>query len=346
MGIEFAPCTGESLGRSTEEWLLAERVRVVLCGHGATDWTEFRDGFSFSAQPPGYQPRKQGWKSHVSATPLSAVLVTMRAAEVLISAGCAFKVATGLPQPLDLNSPTCPREVSGKVITAYPDDDEQFVLIAERLHQATRHLPGPSILSNRQYRPDGLVYYRFGAFTGQTVLGNDGVYESMARAPDGRLVPDDRRPWFSPPSWALPCPVPDEPSPPPTSGPVPLADRFVVRTAIRHGNKGGVYVATDREAGDDVWPSSWEISVTATGRGSWPHVWTRGRCSATGISWCRTIPARRSPPAVAPAWPGCSRSCCAFATAARDRGWSPPITDVAALAGRLDGGRRDDHTTR
>ncbi|GDY31695.1 serine/threonine protein kinase [Gandjariella thermophila] len=235
--------------------LLAEQVRRVLWRHGAGGWTERADDFWFFVEPPGHRQRRQGWKLHVSATPLSAVLVTRRAAEVLVAEACAFKVARGLPQVAELVSVNAARAWSGKVVTAYPDDDEHFARLAERLHRATEHLPGPTILSDRPYRPGSLVHYRFGAFAGYPVLGNDGRHESRLRAPDGRLVPDHHRPWFDPPGWAD-CPLggtaPDPRPPTPSAEPVLLADRFVVGEAIRHGNKGGVYRGVDRDTGEPV----------------------------------------------------------------------------------------------
>lgn len=234
------------------EFLLAEQVRLVLRRLRADHWPMHVDDFWCYVQPLGYQPREQGWKLHVSATPLSAVLVTLRAAEVLVRNGCAFKVVVGLPQLHEQVSVNADRGFSGKVITAYPADDEQFVRLAEELHRVTEHLPGPAILSDRPYRPGSLVHYRYGVFTGRTVLSNDGSYESMLIAPDGGLVKDRRLAWFSPPQWAA-CPLDDEAhAAPQSAGPVLLADRFVVRQAILHGNKGGVYLGAEQATGEEV----------------------------------------------------------------------------------------------
>jgi tRNA A-37 threonylcarbamoyl transferase component Bud32 len=229
--------------------LLAEQVRLVLRNSKATDWAVRAEDFWCHVQPPDYLPQEQGWKLHVSATPLSAMLVTLRAAEVLVRTGCAFKVPVGLPQLQQLVSANADRRSSGKVITAYPRDDEQFAALAEELHRATEHLPGPAILSDRPYRPGSLVHYRYGAFTGRRVLSNDGYLESMLTGPDGVLVKDERLPRFSPPPWAA-CPF--EAGAPETAGPVLLAGRFEVHQAIRHGNKGGVYLAKDATTGDEV----------------------------------------------------------------------------------------------
>src|SRR5262249_23580468 len=155
----------------------------------------------------------------------------------------------GLPQLQQLVSVNADRRSSGKVITAYPRDDEQFAALAEELHRATERLPGPAILSDRPYRPGSLVHYRYGGFTDRRVLSNDGYLESMLTGPDGVLVKDVRLPRFSPPPWAA-CPL--EAGVPETAGPVLLAGRFAVHRAIRHGNKGGVYLAKDETTGDEV----------------------------------------------------------------------------------------------
>ena len=67
---------------------------------------------------------------------------------------------------------------------------------------STEGLPGPGILSDRPYLPGSLLHYRFGAFRGVAMLGNDGSHEAMLVAPDGSLVLDQRKPWFTPPQWA------------------------------------------------------------------------------------------------------------------------------------------------
>ena len=68
----------------------------------------------------------------------------------------------------------------------------------------------PAILSDRRYRPGSIVQYRFGAFRGVPVLTNDGSFEARLAAPDGSLVADPRKPWFTPPAWVPPL-LPPEP---------------------------------------------------------------------------------------------------------------------------------------
>jgi hypothetical protein len=103
--------------------------------------------------PDGWAARAQGWKLHVSATPLSAPVVLARAAEVLGSHRCSFKFASTLDELRRLLSRQTHRGSVGKFITVYPPDDQAAVAIAEDLHTATYGLPGPPVLSDRVYRP-------------------------------------------------------------------------------------------------------------------------------------------------------------------------------------------------
>jgi hypothetical protein len=64
-------------------------------------------------------------------------------AGVLLSAGCQLKVARDLNQVEMLTSPRCPRGNAGKVITAYPADDAQAVVLAQSLDDVSRGLRGP-----------------------------------------------------------------------------------------------------------------------------------------------------------------------------------------------------------
>ncbi|MFI6317541.1 class IV lanthionine synthetase LanL [Nonomuraea sp. NPDC050556] len=232
--------------------LLADVADSVLRRHGASGWTSARSGFWHRMEPPDGKRREQGWKLHVSATPLSSPVVLARAAEVLVRRGCPFKFAAGLKEVILLASRNYDRGGAGKFITAYPSGDEEFAILAEALHEATLGLPGPKILSDRPWRPGSLVHYRYGAFTGVPYLSNDGALEAGLRAPDGTVVTDHRQAWFSPPAWAGEAPVEQRDSAPPPDAKVLLNDRFVVTRALKHSNKGGVYQATDQVTGDEV----------------------------------------------------------------------------------------------
>ncbi|QMU78058.1 protein kinase/lanthionine synthetase C family protein [Streptacidiphilus sp. PB12-B1b] len=236
--------------------LLPGIVRSVLAARGADDWTLTPGPFWCRAEPARRSPLPdQGWKLHVSATPLAAPLVLHRCAEVLLAERATFKFAGTLGRAAELVSARYDRGGGGKFLTAYPDDDEQFRRLAEALHRATSGLPNPGILSDRPYRPGSSVHYRYGGFKAVLRLGNDGSWEPMLTAPDGQLQKDQRLPWYSPPAWARP-PLPEDAAPADTDTTRPAAvllnDRYVVRRAIRHAYKGGVFLGTDRQTGREV----------------------------------------------------------------------------------------------
>ncbi|MFC4536472.1 class IV lanthionine synthetase LanL [Sphaerisporangium dianthi] len=274
----------------TGETILPDIVRAVLAREGAGGWRVEPGEFWCSVRREAGS-RAQGWKLHLSATPLSAPLVLGRAAAVLARHGCPFKFAGTLERVAELTSPRYDRAGGGKFITAYPDvDDERLRELAGELHRATEGLPGPGILSDRPYRPGSLVHYRYGAFRGLVMLGNDGSREAMLVAPDGSLVLDERKPWYSPPPWAPRDPFvpsqtapggprtpPARPAPPAPASAAPaaapavmapagepserdggtvaavlLGGRYVVRKAIRHALKGGVFEAVDDRTGAPV----------------------------------------------------------------------------------------------
>jgi hypothetical protein len=227
---------------------LVDMARLMLDQAAPNGWTCRVDGIWCLARPAGYRSRRQGWKIHVSATPLSAPHVLARAVDVLAGHRCAFKFAATLADVAALTSTGCDRSAGGKFITVYPDDDDRLSEIGEDLHRRTSGLSGPVIMSDRPLSPGSLVHFRYGVFDAAPVLTNDGSFESMLLAPDGSLARDRRLAWFSPPPWA-PAPLPDE-SPAAEDeedgcGPVLLGKQFTAHRAIRHANRGGVYRATD-----------------------------------------------------------------------------------------------------
>jgi hypothetical protein len=125
---------------------------------------------------------QQGWKIHLSATPLSAVNLFERCAEALVRSECQFKVAASLEAILKLNSGwMVGRSQAGKIITVYCPDPARARALAEELHILTRGLPGPVVPSDRRFRPGSNVFYRYGS------------YDTFEIEIDGRKVDAARR---------------------------------------------------------------------------------------------------------------------------------------------------------
>jgi hypothetical protein len=230
---------------------LVELVRAAIPDGSADRWRLRADDFWCHVTHDDGVRRKQGWKLHLSATPLSAPMVLFRAAEVLLEQACDFKFAKGMAQVEELTSGRYQRSQAGKFVTVYPADDEQLARIAPLLHEATLGLPGPRIPSDRPYAEHSLVHMRFGAIHGVPVLTNDGSFEARLVDPDGRPVKDERTPWFAPPAWAPPPPFPVSTAVP-SGRRVVIDGRFQVDSAIRHSSRGGVYFGTDLATGAKV----------------------------------------------------------------------------------------------
>jgi tRNA A-37 threonylcarbamoyl transferase component Bud32 len=225
----------------------------VVTEHLRSGWRIDRAGTWTRVAPSGSGLRDQGWKIHLSAVPSSAQQVLERATPVLVAAGCPFKFAASPGEVARLNGRHFDRGAAGKFLTVYPPDDDDLPELARALDEATEGLPGPHILSDRPFRAGSLVHFRFGGFVRKLRLAANGVYEPVVTAPDGTCVADRRAAWFDPPSWA-----PANPFPAPPRGAqgaprgVLVGDRFLLRGAIRHANKGGVYRATDQRTGEEV----------------------------------------------------------------------------------------------
>ena len=94
----------------------------------------------------------QGFKIHVSSSPLQALRVLELVVPELVRRGITFKIA-GDPRLLGLLiSKRFGREGSGKFMTIYPPDDEAFRELIEALYLVTRDegLSGPYILFGPQ----------------------------------------------------------------------------------------------------------------------------------------------------------------------------------------------------
>jgi len=232
--------------------LLADCADAVLARHEPASWRHLLDDTWHHVVPIGHRARKQGWKLHVPATPLSACIVLSRCVAVFAAHRCAFKFARSLRELQMLVEPNARRESAGKFVTAYPDDDAHAVRIAEALHEATVGLPGQEILTDRRFRASSQVYYRYGGFSPDQLLNLDGEYVSVLHDDAGNAETERRTVGRPAPGWAVdpfqqtdigPAPVPES---------VLVGELYRVHTALRQTNRGGVYLATDTGDGTEV----------------------------------------------------------------------------------------------
>jgi hypothetical protein len=212
-------------------------------GRGARGlWTVLRPD---SARLPD-----QGWKIHVSATPLVAGTVLHKAAEVLLRRRVVFKFLRSERALRLMSDKNMSRASSGKFITAYPADEAELETLLAELVAAVGGMPGPYILSDLRIG-GGPVHVRYGAFVDLTCPDEDGVPVPALRDPSGELVPDVRGAVFRMPEWLTPPPVLE----------TDLAARRVtsfadfpyrIEKALHFTNAGGIYVARHKHTGRQV----------------------------------------------------------------------------------------------
>ena len=145
------------------------------------------------------------------------------------------------------NAKYSPRGASGKLVTIYPRNDEEFERILDELGALLDGEPGPYILSDLRVG-DGPLYVRYGGFTERYCEDDDGRLVAALEDASGTLVPDRRNPVFSLPPWVtLPdCLAPHlEARNAVTMTGVP----YRITEALHFSNGGGVYVGEDMRTG-------------------------------------------------------------------------------------------------
>ena len=185
---------------------------------------------------------KQGWKLHISATILNAHKVLKKIAPVLMAHKVQFKAPRSLHEVSQLNSGIhYAYSQIGKVITIYPQTDQEAVRLALLLDKLTRRFAAPAVPFDNRFSPNSNVYYRYGGFA-EMELEVEGNVVRAIKDPKGNLVPDLCLYGGKHPDWVR------DPFPPrrrTAAVPNPLKDSFRVVRALSQRGKGGVYQAID-----------------------------------------------------------------------------------------------------
>ena len=220
----------------------------VVAGLAERGWTIAPGGVWTHVHPQGCAISRQGWKLHLSATPVNAAVVLARVIDVLQADPAPFKFASDRTMVTVLTSKNWPREGGGKFITLYPAGDEQFHRLAHALSEATARLDGPYILSDRRVPgPSRIVFYRYGEHQPAHELDAWGQRVAQVVGPGGEKAPDQRQGYYRYPEWvvdpygAQPVPVLEG------VRRVTLRDRYEIRAALKFSNLGGVYRGIDLE---------------------------------------------------------------------------------------------------
>jgi serine/threonine protein kinase len=236
------PLFFESLSRYSPRDEYSAPVREML-GRG---WTITPAGFWTHCTPPDATFRQQGWKIHIAAVPATAHDVLSRVVPMLAADGIPFKFTADRRMHVLSLSKNWPREGAGKFMTIYPASDAQFVELAAELHDQTRDLRGPYILSDRPYHDSRTVFYRYGEHLGAPELTADGRLRRVLHSPEGVSVDDTRTPYYKVPGW-INDPFGRRPveNVRESGREIRLAGRYRVTEALKFNSSGGIYAAID-----------------------------------------------------------------------------------------------------
>ncbi|RJL32777.1 class III lanthionine synthetase LanKC [Bailinhaonella thermotolerans] len=213
-------------------------------------WSSWEENLWVVLRPPGAALPEQGWKVHVSATDADAARVCDLVLDFCLARDLPVKFLRSRAAMRLLNSKYAARGSSGKLITIYPGDEERLAGVLPALADLLRGFAGPYILSDLRYE-DSPVYVRYGAFRPMTFRNAAGETVYGVRAPDGRLVPDERGPVFRVPEWVTVPEVLRE-----SVARLGTADDgefpYEIERPLHFSNGGGVYLAREKGSGGYV----------------------------------------------------------------------------------------------
>lgn len=160
------------------------------------------DGHWICFRPEELRLPAQGWKIHLSVIPVEGAELLRRIAPVLTKRGVQWKVVGSGLKLIEASNGSTPLPQTGKCVTIYARDNEQFMQLLEEMHACTGELKGPAIPTDRAYRGSQCVFYRYGAFTDRFYYDRySGAKVYAIQNPEGELEEDRRTPGRYKPEW-------------------------------------------------------------------------------------------------------------------------------------------------
>ncbi|MFC6355932.1 class III lanthionine synthetase LanKC [Luethyella okanaganae] len=193
----------------------------------------------------------QGWKIHASATTSNAQELLTTISTYCHARSMIFKHVPSHTEMLQRNMKYVDRATSGKFVTIYPQDEDELLSTLAELDALLDGAEGPYILSDLRWN-EGPLYVRYGGFRMLYTRNEHDIQVPAVRHPDGRLVPDERLPSFSPPAWVTLPSFLKEQIEKLGSGAAPEGFDYQISEALHFSNGGGVYRATQISTGREV----------------------------------------------------------------------------------------------
>lgn len=205
-------------------------------------WRLVKDHFWTYVAAPVQKQITQGWKIHISCTLKDAASVLPAVTDICAARTTEFKFASDEFIHRKLLSKSAARQSGGKFITIYPQTVEVFEELLEALYHALRDVRGPYILSDRQYKDSGAVFYRYGGFRSFTVQDAMGKETSMILDASFAYIEDQRLPHFNVPAfiedkqWGQAPPQQED-----EEHDTLFGQQYEVESVLKFSNAGGVY---------------------------------------------------------------------------------------------------------
>ena len=191
----------------------------------------------------------QGWKIHTSTIPEQAEQHLSIVSKIMQDNCVAFKHLDSVRTLKLQNGKYAQRGASGKFITIYPKDTQEFLLLLSLLEESLSGMVGPYILSDTQYGQSPL-FFRYGAFKLMKNKVDSDTEKFVIYDDNGIPYEDKREATFSVPDFVV---IPEKIKPLIDSRLNPdlneLYDTFApykIDGALHFSNSGGVYTATSR----------------------------------------------------------------------------------------------------
>ncbi|HEX8156744.1 MAG TPA: class III lanthionine synthetase LanKC [Solirubrobacteraceae bacterium] len=200
--------------------------------------------------PEGLRLPSQGWKIHASACLDNAEQIVETIWEYCVRERIAFKFIPSRQLLFLRNMKYAARGYSGKFVTIFPVDEQQFERILNELGPVLDGHESPYILSDLRWG-QGPLYVRYGGFTARFCVGPKGELEAAIENADGELVPDRRGAFFQPPSGVV---LPACLGPHLTARNSATMEDLPYRVdrVLHFSNGGGVYAGVDTRSGEQV----------------------------------------------------------------------------------------------
>src|SRR3954468_8749825 len=200
--------------------------------------------------PEGLDLPSQGWKTHASACLDNAEQIVETIWDYCVRERIAFKFIRSRQLLFLRNMKYAARGYSGKFVTIFPVDEQQFERILTELAPALDGHESPYILSDLRWG-DGPLYVRYGGFAERFCVGANGDLEPAIENANGTLVPDRRGATFQvPPGVVLPACL--EPHLAARNSATMHDLPYRVDRALHFSNGGGVYAGVDTRSGQQV----------------------------------------------------------------------------------------------